>query len=1161
MASSSTPMVNGHPQERPQVFINFRGEELRKNFVSHLEDALKDEDINYFIDTMADPGDEMVNLFNHIEESKVALAVFSERYSESNWCLDELVKIMERVDEKKLRIFPIFFHVKVGDVKYQKGKFGENLRKGEGRDLCNMDKWKKALQSVSRIVGLRLEADSDRTESNFISQVVEKLKTVIALIEREEGTNMVSTSMSSMNSIGNASSGDILQPIAPFPSNGMKEVLKQLEEKIDFKSEETQIVGIVGMPGTGKTALAEMHHQEWQYKFLFNEFFRGFREKSKDDYDWVKNTLLNAQLQRTGNVKIFVVLDDVSDKKQLEFLRTNPGLIKKGSKIVITTRDKGLIADLVEDTYVVPGLNDKEALQLFSHHAFNGQDCDHPPENFIEMSKMFVEYAGGNPLALQELGNELCGENEAHWRRRLETLPHCCNENIGRELRISYDDLTQMQKHAFLDIACFFRSEEEDYVQHLLDTNSGEAGSEVIRDLADKFMINISAGRVDMHNLFCTLGKEIGSSVEKNLGKSRLWNREDAREALVLKKGTVSARGVFLDMSKIGKGIALERKALIKMPNLRYLKIFDSGCPRQCEPVDGKVNLPEGLEFPLKEIRYLHWLKFPLEELPPDFNPENLIDLRLPYSKIKRVWRETKDTPNLKWVDLTHSTNLNDISALSNAISLRRLSLEGCTKLDKLPEGIENMKSLAFLNLRGCTRLLSLPDINNLISLKTLILSDCKMFNEFQVISDNLEYLHLDGTAIKGLPPSIQNLGKLIVLNLKDCNELESLPDCLDKLKALEELILSGCSRLTNFPHVEEIMENLQILLLDGTSIKELPSTLLHSGNNSIDQLALQRIQLRMTGLSLLRRLCLSRNDKISSLQSSISQLYHLKWIDLTYCSNLTSLSTLPPNLRCLDAHGCTSLRTVASPLASLLPSTEQVPSSFIFTNCEKLEHVAMNEIMCYAHNKSRLISDALNRQNKRLALEALVGTCFPGIEVPAWFNHKAFGAVIKPELPRHWSESGFSNCDVGGLSEAGNEQCTVKSTHVFIGFTSWLNINKCREVGLKEGCIPAKASIEFKVTDGTCEAANCEVLKCGFSFVCESDNGSWNANAEATPMIYESNNGALEANAEATPVIVESNTGSSDANVVANPVVEGEIQGGGRFLGLLRRRAWFLNL
>ncbi|CAN6875064.1 unnamed protein product [Brassica oleracea var. botrytis] len=203
-----------------------------------------------------------------------------------------------------------------------------------------------------------------------------------------------------------------------------------------------------------------------------------------------------------------------------------------------------------------------------------------------------------------------------------------------------------------------------------------------------------------MHNLFCTLGKEIGSSVENNLGKSRLWNHQQV---------TVSARGIFIYMSKIGKGIALERKALIKMPNLPYFKIFDSGCPLQCDPVDCQVNLPNGLEFPLKEIRYLHWLKFPREELPPDFNPMNLIDLRLPYSKIRR--------------------------ALSNAESLRRLSLEGCTKLDKLPEDAENMKSLAFLNLRGCTSLLSLSEMSNLISLRTLILSECSKFSEFHVKS------------------------------------------------------------------------------------------------------------------------------------------------------------------------------------------------------------------------------------------------------------------------------------------------------------------------------------------------------------------------------------------------------------------------------------------
>lgn len=189
---------------------------------------------------------------------------------------------------------------------------------------------------------------------------------------------------------------------------------------------------------------------------------------------------------------------------------------------------------------------------------------------------------------------------------------------------------------------------------------------------------------------------------------------------------------------------------------------------------------------------------------------------------------------------------------------------------------------------------------------------------------------------------------------------LESLPDCLNKLKALEELTLSGCSRLRNFPKIKETMENLQILLLDGTSVEK----------------PLQE-PLQMNGLSMLRRLCLSRNDMIKSPQPCISELYNLQWMDLRYCTHLTSLLTLPPNLQYLNAHGCISLKTVASPLALHLP-TEKGPSSFIFTNCEKLEHVAKNEIICYAHNKTRISSDALNRHNKVFLLLWLHSFTFP---------------------------------------------------------------------------------------------------------------------------------------------------------------------------------------
>lgn len=100
-------------------------------------------------------------------------------------------------------------------------------------------------------------------------------------------------------------------------------------------------------------------------------------------------------------------------------------------------------------------------------------------------------------------------------------------------------------------------------------------------------------------------------------------------------------RGVFIDMSQVTKRIVLEPMAFSKMRKLRYLKIYDSSYPQQCK-VDCKLYFPDGLRFPLDEVRYLDWLKFPLRELPSDFRPENIVDLRLPYSNITRVWEGFK---------------------------------------------------------------------------------------------------------------------------------------------------------------------------------------------------------------------------------------------------------------------------------------------------------------------------------------------------------------------------------------------------------------------------------------------------------------------------------------------------------------------------------------
>lgn len=367
------------------------------------------------------------------------------------------------------------------------------------------------------------------SESDLIAKIVASVKNAIGLIEGGEVISPLSSS-------DNASSRDIKQPKPAPPSSGMEQCLEQLKAKLDFDCEETQIVGIVGMPGIGKTALAEMYFNKEKRRLFISEML-GFRE-NPTGHDLMKNKLQKAQQDRQdgGNdkAKALVVLDDVTDKKQLDFLRINrEELIIKGSKILITSRDKGLLEGIVDDIYVVPGLNDQEALELFTHYAFSDQHYP-PAESFIKMSKEFVDYAGGNPRALVELGKEICGKDETLWKDRLETLPHRSNDNLRRELKPHYEELTVPQKHAFLDIACFFISEEEDYVRTLLDsydTKSGEAARE-IKDLEDKFMISISGGRIEMHNLLRTLGKEIGASLENNLGESRLWDYRDAHKAL-----------------------------------------------------------------------------------------------------------------------------------------------------------------------------------------------------------------------------------------------------------------------------------------------------------------------------------------------------------------------------------------------------------------------------------------------------------------------------------------------------------------------------------------------------------------------------------------------------------------------------------------------------
>ncbi|XP_039155633.1 TMV resistance protein N-like [Eucalyptus grandis] len=79
------------------VFLSFRGTDVRQGFLSHLYVALDQKGIYTFVDSEELRKGEEISpaLMRAIEESHVAIIVFSEHYASSRWCLEELLKIME----------------------------------------------------------------------------------------------------------------------------------------------------------------------------------------------------------------------------------------------------------------------------------------------------------------------------------------------------------------------------------------------------------------------------------------------------------------------------------------------------------------------------------------------------------------------------------------------------------------------------------------------------------------------------------------------------------------------------------------------------------------------------------------------------------------------------------------------------------------------------------------------------------------------------------------------------------------------------------------------------------------------------------------------------------------------------------------------------------
>ncbi|BBH08862.1 Putative disease resistance TIR-NBS-LRR class protein [Prunus dulcis] len=616
-------------------------------------------------------------LLTVIEQSRFAIIVLSTNYATSSWCLRELTHIVQSMKEKE-RIFPIFYDVDPSDVRHQRGSYGAALVNHERN--CEEEReevleWRNALKKVANLAGWN--SKDYRYDTELIKKIVDAV------------WDKAHPSFSLLDS------SEILV--------GLDIKLKEIDLLLDRNANDVRFVGIWGMGGMGKTTLARLVYETISHNFEGSSFLANVREVYAThgpvplQKQLLSNILREKNIQvynaHSGftmikrclcNKKVLLILDDVDQSDQLEMLIREKDCFGLGSRIIITTRDVRLLVEHgIEKVYEVMRLSQDEALYLFSRKAFRKDDLE---EDYLELSKNFINYAGGLPLALKTLGSFLYKRSRDEWKSALDKLTQAPDRKIFQILKISYDGLEEMQKKIFLDVACFHKSYDKEEVIEILDSCGFVGTRIVIHVLIEKSLLFISNTHLSIHDLIQEMAWEIvrQESFDEPGGRSRLWLHSDIVHVLTNNTGTEAIEGIVLCLREF-EAAHWNPEAFTKMCKLKLLKI-------------NNLSLSLGPKYLPNSLRFLEWSWYPSKCLPPSFQPNELAQLSLQHSKIDHLWNGIKYMVKLKSIDLSYSENLTRTPDFTEFFE----AFFNFTAVEQMPSSnIHSMASLKELDMSG----------------------------------------------------------------------------------------------------------------------------------------------------------------------------------------------------------------------------------------------------------------------------------------------------------------------------------------------------------------------------------------------------------------------------------------------------------------------------
>ncbi|XP_023643772.1 disease resistance protein TAO1 [Capsella rubella] len=980
LPSSTSPPSTLSCNWTHHVFPSFRGEDVRRNFLSHIQKEFERKGITFFIDNEIKRGESIgLELSKAIRGSKIAIVLLSKNYASTKWCLDELVEIMKCKKEFGLTVFAIFYEVDPSHVMKLTGEFGAVFEKTcKGRTKEDIRRWRQAFKEVATVAGYH--SNNWENEAAMIEEIVTEIsKRLISYTPSSDLDGLI----------------------------GMRAHIEKMKQLLGLDSaDERRMVGISGPSGIGKSTIARVLHNQISNGFQLSVFMKFepsyARSICSDDHDMklqleqqflsqlfnqkdVKIHHLGTAQNFVMGKKLLIVLDGVDKLVQL---RVVPKVVclGPGSRIIITTQDQKLLkAFQIKHIYNVDFPPDDEALQIFCMNAF-GQDS--PYGGFEDLARKVTLLAGNLPLGLRVMGSYFRGMSKEEWKGELPRLRVHLDEEIGSTLKFSYDGLNDEDKDLFLHIACFFNDEGinctfEDSLRHKF--SSVQQGLQV---LVQKSLISEESFS-PMHNLLVQLGREIvrNQSINEPGKRQFLVDAREISEVLTHQTGSKSVIGINLNLSSIVEELVTSERAFKEMSNLQFLR-FSSDVGYSLK----RLYLPQGLNYLPPKLRILHWHYYSMTCLPSTFSPKFLVKIILKESKLEKLWEGIQPLSNLKVMDLESSRNLKELPYLSMAINLLKLDLVDCSSLVELPSSIGNATNLRNLNLQHCSSLVKLPSFGNCINLQELNLDSCSSLVELPYsIGNCINLQELDlmrCSSLIRLPSSIGNNVNLQKLCLNECLSLVELPSSIGNIINLQELDLSECSSLVELPYSIGNCINLQELdLYNCSSLVELPfsigkiinlQNLNISGCSSLVELPSSIGNLRM-----LMTLSLQGCSKIEVIPIN-TVLDSLEKFDVTGCSQLTSFPVISTTIRQLMLCG-TLIKEVPLSIKSwsrlhdlritFWKGLEKFPHAFDIITELELKDADIEEVPAWVNGISRLRRLVLNKCAKLVSLPQLPGS------------------------------------------------------------------------------------------------------------------------------------------------------------------------------------------